>query len=372
MPDVFTKVTTKSYGKRLTESVGGVVLGVALFFGSFGMLYWNEGRVDLSDVAKKAEITASSTVDATKNGHFVSISGKVLGSEDIGDGLFLKPGAYLSVQRTAEVYAWVEDEETKTETNTGGSETNTTTYTYKKEWVALADDSSQFQYPEGHINSQNRTVQNESTYAPTITLGAYAVNGTTVDLPSGTELSLTPALVTLPQGAALSGSYLYVKNADPASPEVGDERVSFTVLKEGFDGTAFGKAEGSEILSYTDEDGNTLFRIFTGGHAEALTQLHGEYTFTLWLLRLIGFLMMWFGMQMVIGPLSTLLDILPFLGGASRMVTGAITFVIALALSLVTIVISAILHSILALIVVGLLVIGGVMFLKTRKKSLVS
>lgn len=371
MPDNFTKVTTKGYGQRIMESIGGVVMGVVLFFGSFGVLFWNEGRVDMSDIAKEAEIVSSDTVDASKDGMFVSASGKILGSEDIGDGMYLKPGAYLLVNRSAEAYAWVEEEESKTQTNTGGSETTTTTYNYKKDWVSTAPDSSSFEYPEGHENYTQ--TQEDGEYRPsTMSVGAYTFDGQTVDISGGDDLSLTAAMVTLPRGSAIQGSYIYLDGADPAAPVVGDERVSFSTLKEGFSGTVFAETDGAELVRYTDEDGNTLFRVFEGGHDEALATMHGEYSMMLWIMRLVGFLMMWFGMQAVIAPLSVFLDILPFLGGASRAVTGGVTFLIALVLSAVTIVISAILHSIVALIVVAALIIGGIMFLRSRKKTAVS
>lgn len=368
MPDNFTKITTKSYGRRIMESVGRVVVGIALFFGSFGVLFWNEGRIDMSEIAKKAEVISSDTVDASKNGMFVAVSEKIMGSEDIGDDMYLKPGAYLLVNRSAEAYAWVEETESKTQANTGGSETTTMTYTYKKEWVSAAPDSSSFEYPESHENYTQ--TQEDGEYRPTtMSVGAYTLDGQTVDISGGDDLSLTAAMVNLPRGSAIQGSHIYLDGADPTAPAVGDERVSFSVLKEGFSGTVFGEVDGAELVRYTDEDGNTLFRVFEGGHDEALATMHGEYSIMLWIMRLVGFLMMWFGMQVVIAPLSVFLDILPFLGGASRAVTGGVTFLIALVLSTVTIIVSVILHSIVALIVVAALVIGAVLFLKSRKST---
>lgn len=369
MPDSFTKVTTKGYGQRVGESIAGVLLGVVLFFGSFGVLFWNEGRVDLSDIAKKAEIIPAASVDATKDGAFVSVSGKIMGSEDIGDGTYLKPGAYLMVSRTAEMYAWEEEQHSDSQTNTGGSETTTTTYTYKKEWTSNVANSSSFEYPEGHQNPSELSVESMEYRPTTMSVGAYTLDGQSVDIPEGKDLSLTAAMVNLPRGAAVQGSYIYLDGADPASPMVGDERVSFTVMNEGISGTVFGEVAGSEIVRYTDEDGNSLFRVFDGGHDEALATMHGEYTTMLWVMRLVGFLMMWFGMQLVAGPLSTVLDVLPFLGSTSRAVVGGATFVVALVLSVVTIIISAILHSIVALIVVAALVIGVVLFLKSKKTA---
>jgi hypothetical protein len=368
MPDNFTKVTTKGYGQRIKESIGGVVMAVVLFFGSFGVLFWNEGRVDLSGIAKNAQIVSSDTVDASKDGMFISTSGKILGSEDIGDDMYLKPGEYLLVSRSAEAYAWVEEEELKTQTNTGGSETTTATYNYKKEWVSIVPDSSAFEYPEGHEN-YTQTQENGRYRPAAMSVGAYTFDGQTVDISGGESLSLTAARVNLPSNAAIQGSYIYLDGADPAAPVVGDERVSFSVLKEGFSGTVFAEADGAELVRYTDEDGNTLFRVFKGGRDEVLATMHGEYSFMLWVIRLVGFLMMWFGMQAIIAPLSVFLDILPFLGGASRAVTGGVTFLIALVLSAVTIVVSVILHSVVALIVVAALIIGAILFLRSRKNT---
>lgn len=368
MPDSFTKTTTTGYGKRILNSISGILMGVIMFFGSFGLLYWNEGRVDMADIAKKAEVISADVISEKYQGRLVSVSGKILGSEDIGDGSYLKPGPYLLVQRTAEMYAWVEETESENKTNLGGSETTTTTYTYNREWTAAPKDASSFEYPEGHENP--KPTQSAGEYRPaTMTVGAYQFDGQTVGIGGGEELSLTAAMVNLPRGAAIQGNYIYLNGADPAAPLVGDERISFTVLKEGFSGTVFGEGDGAEIIRYTDEEGNALFRVFIGGHNEALATMHGEYTTALWLFRLFGFLLMWFGMMAVAGPLSTVLDVLPFLGGASRAVVGGVTFLIALVLSTVTIIISTILHSIVALVVVALLIIGTIVFLRSRKSS---
>jgi hypothetical protein len=133
MPDTFTTVTTKGYGSRVLGSVQGVLLGFLLFVVSFGVLYWNEGRVDVSSIAKKSVVAdATVTPDGGLNGSFVSATGNVTSAETIGDTLYLKPGSYLSVNRKAEMYAWVEKSDSKSEVKTGGSETTTTTYNYVK------------------------------------------------------------------------------------------------------------------------------------------------------------------------------------------------------------------------------------------------
>jgi len=60
--------------------------------------------------------------------------------------------------------------------------------------------------------------------------------------------------------------------------------------------------------------------------------------------------MMWGGMMLVLGPISTLLDILPILGSISGFFIALATFLIALILSVITILVSMIFHNIIALI----------------------
>lgn len=368
MTDSFTKTVTTEYRTRIGQSVARALMGVVLFFGSFGVLFWNEGRIDLSDIAKHAEVVSSETVDATKDGMFVSVSGEIMGSEDIGDGAYLKPGAYLLVNRTAEIYAWNENKKSDSRTSADGSETTTATYTYDKEWTDNPADSSSFEYPEGHQNPIQ--TQESGEYRPeAMSVGAYVLNGQTVDISGGEDLSLTAAMVNLPRGASVQGTYIYLDGADAALPIIGDERISFTVLNEGFSGTVFGKVNGSELVRYSNEKGGTLFRIFEGDHEEALRAMRGEYEATLWGVRFLGFFMMWFGLQGVAKPLSTVLDILPFLGSTSRFIVGAASFVFALIFSTLTIAISAVLHSLIALVGVGVVIIGVLLYLKSKKTA---
>jgi hypothetical protein len=61
---------------------------------------------------------------------------------------------------------------------------------------------------------------------------------------------------------------------------------------------------------------------------------------------------MWIGMQMVFSPLHAIAGILPFLKKGSKFLIALITFPIAFILTSLTIIISAILHSWVALVVV--------------------
>lgn len=372
MPDTFTKTTTTGLGQRTANSVGGALMGLLMFLASFGVLFWNEGRTDLSLIAVDATQLPGDTVttDTSLQGTLVSVSGPVTSDEQLGDNLFLEEGDYLAVERVVEMYAWVEETEEETSTNLGGSETTTTTYNYVKEWTTDPRPASEFEYPEGHENP-SLTIEGDEFVVSELTVGAYSVKGD-VELPPLDELTLTDGMLSLSSGAErASGEHVFMGSGSLANPQLGDVRVSYLVLEPGFDGTVLGELKGKSIIAYVDEDGNELYRVFVGSHDQAVATLHEEFVIMTWILRAVGFLMMWFGMMAVFGPLATLLDILPVFGSTTRFLVGVATFPIALILSIVTILVSMVLHSLVAVIIAGLLVIGGIVwFLKNKRAKM--
>lgn len=367
MPDQITRTVTTGYGSRIINSIKGIVVGLILFIGSFGLLFWNEGRVDISDIAKTAVDISSTSVstDTALSGKLVSTTGEVNSDQLIGDDMFLVPGKYVAVNRRVEMYAWEEESKSTTKTNTGGSETTETTYTYSKKWQENPRSSADFNLTEGHENPV-KTMQSVTNKVSTATIGAYSIDPQTIALPGFTQISLNADNVTLNEGAVLANEqFIFIPTVAGGSfvnPQVGDLRVTYNVLLPGFTGTVFGKLSGDRIDSFVDKDGNRLYRLFTGSREEGVATLHSEYTMWLWILRLVGFLMMWLGLSALFGPISVILDFLPIFGTISRSLIGVVTFVVALVLSIVTILISMILHSLLAVLITVAVVIGGLFY----------
>ncbi len=363
MPDRFTETKRVGYGSRIGSSFGGILIGLLLFVASFVVLFWNEGRTDLSVIARTSTPIASEEVSAEAHGQFVSTTGDVLTEEVFGDELFLKPGNYLSMQRRAEMYAWVEKTSTNTETNLGGSQ-----------------DSSKFRYPEDHTNP-GMMFKSSSKKAASATVGAYAFNPTDASIPGGAALLLSTENTDLTKHptATLSSSYVYIPRDDQikegedaptlTTPNVGDIRVSYSALAPGFNGTLFGRVNGGSIERFTDEDTNSTFRLFAGSRDSGISAMHGEFTMLTWILRFVGFFMMWFGLSSFLGPISVLLDVVPMFGSISRSLIGFITFLVALVLSVLTILISMILHNIWALIVLALIGVGVTIWILRKKQA---
>ena len=168
---------------------------------------------------------------------------------------------------------------------------------------------------------------------------------------------------------------MFIKKSENGSfdnPQIGDLRVSYYVLRSGFDGTIFGKLSGDKIDPYFDQSGNKLYGLFIGTRDQAINMLHSDYTKLLWILRMVGFLLMWFGLVALFGPISVVLDFLPIFGTISRSIIGIITFLAAFVLTIVTILISMIVHSLIVLIVVLAITIGAIIayfkIIKNKKK----
>jgi hypothetical protein len=371
--DQFTEVTTVGYGKKLVNSLVGILFGVLMFLGSFVVIYLNEGRIDYASLAKKAvpiEADKANT-DASLKGKLVAAFGRLDSDESIGDGLFLKPDHYIALKRKVEMYAWKEESETESQKNMGGSETKKTTYTYSKEWTDNPADSRHFKHPKGHTNPQ-KSFDSQEVKVKNAKLGVYALDTQKLRLPGYQAVALTDSNLNLSEGAQRKdGQYIYVSKTSEGSfdkPHVGDVRISYSGFNPGAQGTVFGQIKEGSIFPDYDEYTEKLYRFFNGTKENAMTTLHSEYQMWLWLLRLGGFLLMWIGLMLFFGPISTLMDIVPMLGGLTKGIIAFVTFFIALSISIVTIIVSAILHSIVALIVSTLIVLALVFaYLKYHK-----
>ena len=370
MPYQFKEVKTIGYRSRIGSAIKGVLLGLILFFGSFVLIFWNEGRDVISNLAAKAMPIVSDGIstDASLQGALVSVRGTVSASKRIGDGLYLLPSDYIKVDRKVEIYVWVQHQSTKTKKNIGGSETQETNYDYQKEWITNLPDSGQFKIREGHESPDRQLARAEKTVVP-VTIGAYQFDPRMALFPVVDELVLTESMISLKDSAGLvGGKYVYTGKGTFSNPEIGDTRVSYRVIPSNETMTLFGKLNGDDIGLYTNQTKDvTLFRLFYETPDEAVQIMHSEYTTSTWLLRLAGFLLMWIGLMLVFKPISVVMDILPILGSISQFGLGIISLIVAAVFSLVTIVLSNIVYNFWLTILVG--VIGAFVMMRLFMKK---
>ena len=100
-----------------------------------------------------------------------------------------------------------------------------------------------------------------------------------------------------------------------------------------------GQQQSGSIVPYTTKNGGTIMLQSDGIKAagEMFQSAQDANKMMTWLLRLAGFLLMFFGLKMFFGPLSTLTDVVPFIGKIVSVGFGIVSFLIAMICSLFTI-----------------------------------
>jgi hypothetical protein len=356
MPDQFTETTQSSFGRNIVRSIVGIPLGILLFLASFVVLWVTEGRTDWSRVAART-VVASPDRAAGFDGQPVSVTGPITSTEPLGDPEFVMPVPYVSLRREVEQFAWIESQSSNSRSNTGGSTTTQTTYTYRTGWTASPQPASGFRVPEGHENPP-MAVQSARFVVPRAAVGAWNLDLSHVEFESGAVLPPT-TLQRTGRGALFvpAGEHLFGGSGTPDAPHLGDLRVRFTAVRNGTTVTAFGQAGAGAVVPLP-VDGDPWMRVISGDRPSAIQTLASEYSATGWIGRVIGFVMMWIGMLLFLGPVSTFANVLPFLGSASRFVTMLVTFPLALVLTAVTIVVAMLAHSLIALVLSVLVLIA--------------
>lgn len=351
-------MSSQNFGDKLVGSIGTLLMGILVFLGSFVILYMTAARTDYSIISQIA--VTPENVTETKD--FVYVTDKLIATGEIGDDLYLDAGEYAVMNRTVEMYSWVEDKNV---------EGDNTYYKYDTAWVANPQDSAEFDQTKHHENP-SMEFENISIFAQDVRMGEYGIDLESVRLSGFKSLSLNEDIIRLDRFSSLESKekvdYVYVGRGSWGSPVVGDVRISYSVVPSGEKVTVFGMIEDNEIVQHYDAEKRELFRIFSGVRQNAAAKLSMEYGTAGWMGRILGFLVMWIGLMMVLKPLSVSFEMIPFVGDIGKKALGIVTFVIALIITIVSYLIMAILHSTLGLVLVALAALAVVGYLYANKK----
>jgi Transmembrane protein 43 len=339
MANTFTTTTNQGCLSRLLGSFIGILLGPVLIIGAIILLSWNEGRAvqAIRGLAEASNVVVEAPADpvaAGNEGKLVHVVGKAEATGPIEDSdLSLTFPDQVSVNRTVEMYLWREKKEDKTTDNTGGSQTTTTTYTYSQAWSEEPIDSSKFAHPEGHENPTMPFTSHKYA-ANDAKLGGFTLDETTLDMVETTN----PLKPDAPDGWVQAGDNLY-KGGNANTPAVGDMRVHYTSMPTGTTISVLAGQSHDGFAPYTTTNGYTI-DMARAGNAPAsqmiTDQQKAESTIT-WILRGVGFFLVFIGFTMFFGPITILASIIPFLGTLVRGATTFFAFVLAVPVTLVTI-----------------------------------
>ena len=325
MDDTFTEVISESWFSRILGSLKGVLFGLLLIALAVFLVYWNEGRAvkTAKSLAEGKGAVVSVEANAVNPAHekkLIHVSGEATTSQTLHDPTFALAAQALRLTRKVEMYQWKETEKSETQKKLGGGTETVKTYSYEKVWKGEVIPSSHFKKPEGHENSAKMSVEPAAVVTSQGTLGAFQLSASVIAKMSGEKPRELTAedFAQLPEHwkakAKLEAGGLYLGN-DPAAPAIGDERVTFTVLKPGIF-SVLARQAGQTFEPYPTRAGGTIERVEAGQVAADLMFQHAEKENAVltWVLRLVGFLLMAAGIGLILSPISVFADVLPFVG----------------------------------------------------------
>lgn len=185
-----------------------------------------------------------------------------------------------------------------------------------------------------------------------------------------------PAATQSPETIAAANGvpegYIYYRDGfykgDPKKLSVGDVRVSFECVPTPSKMSLISGQQGDTFAPYQTKN-NAIELVAKGvkSSEEMFKSAHNANSMMCWLLRLVGFLMMFFGLKMVFEPLRVIADVVPFIGSIIGMGTGFVAFVLAAGFSLLTIAIGWVFYR--PLIGIPLLIVAVVLLLWPLFKS---
>jgi hypothetical protein len=351
MPDSFSETSSESIFGRLGNAIKGVLFGIVLIPSAIVLLSWNEGRAvktaaSLKEGAAAVVSVSPDAVQTANEGKLIHLSGEAKTEDTVTDPMFQISRSAIRLSRKVEMYQWKESKEQKTHKKLGGGTETETTCTYSKKWSDSIIDSSDFKHREGHQNPTSMIANSSSVIAENVTMGAFKLPAEVIDKMKGdSTLSLTSAETAelpahLKEKVKLTGEALYV-GADPASAAVGDQKITFTVLKPGTF-SILARQTGNTLGTYPTKAGRDLQRVESGNitASEMFEHAKSENTLLTWGLRLLGLIVMTFGISLILSPIATLADVIPLLGDLVGMGTGLAALIMASFISAVVIAVS--------------------------------
>lgn len=339
----------------MLNSLKGMALGVGLLALGIVLPFLFEGAPNLANYAKKAaEYTAGSVI---KDGTLVSVSGVMRAVGNYPEHGYLN-GRFMAAEVVPQVYGWQLSTKTEKKDNLGGSTDTVKTTEAALRWLS---DVKPFTAAEALVDGRETTVTNLQDYKAWIdsvkmpkTCAGAEIAGLVIDAKDAAKMRLAfteadDAAYNPPAGARLSGGVMYLDNADPGAPKLGDKRVIINDVPESVEGTAFGQVSGGALTPFTVKRATLfgvrqadLFRCFRdASRSEAVSALSGERRTFLALARLACFLLFFFGLLNLAGPVLALLSVVPALarvtGAAAKVVIGAAALALTIVVDLLAI-----------------------------------
>lgn len=383
MANVITEVTSQSIFGRIGNSIFGMLFGLALLVGSIILLFWNEGRAvatakSLREGAATVIEAPSDNINSANDSKLVHVTGETAVTEPLQDPVFHVSETALRLRRNIEVYVWKEKKESKSRDKVGGGKETTTTYSYEKVWSPDLIKSSSFKSAEDHENPTRLEIPKKEFVASKATLGQFQLTPQIIEKIGGDETieatndQLAKVSEDFREKLKIEGDKYYL-GTDPGNPEIGDEKISFTVLRPGTLSIVAAQTKKS-FSPYMTTNEREIELVETGSVSAAQMFAHAQAANRnlTWILRAVGFAAMFIAGMLVMGPASALARIIPFMGSLVELGFAIVSFFLSAIVSLLVIATAWIVYR--PLLGAALLVaaIAGILMLKRLHSKHVS
>ncbi len=368
MSDSFTEVTTQGWGSRIMESIKGILAGIVLFVVAFPVLFLNEGCAVrtykmLKEGAGACISLAEPKVEAANDGKLVHFTADAVTEDTLTDAELGAEATAIRLERRVEMYQWKERKKSKSKKNLGGSKTTKTTYHYDRVWSSELINSSKFKKAEAHRNPTSMPYSSKTFTAQNVTAGGFNLSSSLINKIKGeTDMAIDESMVAklppaLTAKGQVQGKDFYV-GTDPSNPQIGDLRLSFTVVRPPQKISVISQQSGNTLVPYQSKAGPTLERLQMGAHSKdaMFEQAQAENKTRTWIVRVVGFVIMAVGLMLVFKPISVVANVVPFLGSIVGAGFALAAFGIAFALSLITIAVAWVFYR--PLLGIPLLIVG--------------
>ena len=344
----------------------GVLVGLLMVIIGTVMLWWNEGNnvrnIKTTDEIEKTVVEINPNDNpADYEGKLVAVGGKFTVEDvSLSDTTFGVEQHTAALSRVVEIYQWEEESH---------SDDDGTTYTYKKVWHEGLIDSSDY-HRSGYDNPTSVAYESESVFAEDVILGKFHLSSTQIKQMDAEKSIAASEAKKVPEKYSVIGNYV-TNSADLDNPQIGDVRISwkYNGWKEV---SVISQVAGTTFVGWTSAVGKKVNWVTEGTKtsAEMIEDMRTQDKIMKWLLRLVGFMLIFIGYMSFASPLTKLVGYIPILGNVVNFMFGAMIFLLSLVQSLLVIIIAWFrFRPLLSIALLGIVAVCAVLFFMLKKKQ---
>ena len=343
------------------------MVGLVLVVVAFPVLFWNEGRAvktrkDLTQGSKEFVSVDASKIDSANEGRLIHLTAEAITSDTLSDEALNIQSSALVLRRKVEMFQWKEETETRKKKKLGGGVDTEKRYTYHQVWEEGRIESSKFRESAKHRNPQ-LPIESTTWTASPVMVGVFKLSDSLASgLRDFTPLEINPE-VELPETLnemklKKQQDTLYLAS-EPSNPQIGDVRITYEHVLPSVV-SIVSKQKGDSFEGFKGNSGTTIDMLMTGEHdgESMFAAAQKSNKILTWILRAVGFVVMFFGFNLIFKPLPVIADVLPIAGSVVGVGVGIVAFLLAAPLSLITISMAWIFYR--PLIGIPLLILAGV------------